>query len=209
MKAGVAFRIAAVAAVLAPALASAQQQTQPATPPPAQPAPQTPADTVGPRELRDFSLPGTTTRPAENPPAQQPSTPSEPPPRNQRKPSLPPRAKAPPGHAVQPAEPRGSSVTVALPPRDECRKYARVRAMHWSRKPADSLQSQPAIEPLPVPPAASQPAPADSSNWWLWIAALAVAALGIVAAFLWVRQRRRSVAEVGGALEAFVPPEPR
>jgi hypothetical protein len=109
---------------------------------------------------------------------------------------------------VRPAASRGSSVTVALPPPTSA-ESTQGQGNAVEPEPADSLQSQPAIEPLPVPPAASQPAPADKSNRWLWIVALAVAALGAVAAFLWVRQRRRSVAEVGGALEAFVPPEPR
>jgi len=210
MKAGVAFRIAAVAAVLAPALASAQQQTQPATPP-AQPAPQTstqtppPPDTVGPRELRDFSLPGTTTRPAEIPPAQpQPSPASDTPPATQAAPR---QAGTPP--APPPAAPRGSSVTVALPPPTRAVGAEETASAAEPEAPASGPQSQPAVEPIPVPPAASEPVPADDSNRWLWIIALAVAGLGVLAAFLSIRQRRRSVDEVGGALEAFVPPEPR
>ena len=208
MKAGVALRFAAVAVVLVPALASAQQQTQPATPP-VQPAPQTPPpDTVGPRELRDFSLPGTTTRPAETPPAQQPPAPSEPSSQapTETQPAAP--RQDPTRPAVQPAVPRGSSVTVALPPATRA-ESTQGQGNAVEPETADGLQSQPAIEPLPVPPAASAPAPADSSNRWLWMVALAVAGLGIFAAFLSIRQRRRSVEEVGGALEAFVPPEPR
>ena len=216
MKAGGALTI--VAMVVALGAAAARAQSQPQSQPPAQtqpqPAPQTPppADSVGPRELRDFSLPGTATRPADTAPAQQqPAAPAARPATNQPTAPAPsvatqgPRASAP---TSQPAQAGGQSVTVTLPPATPAVEPSN-KVLGDNSQASAPLESQPAIEPAAPPESATAPVEQEADDPWLWVLALAASAIGVAAAYLFLRQRRRSVDEVGAALEAFVPAEPR
>jgi len=68
---------AAAPLLLVPGLASAQDAAQPTTTPPA--ATNTPApDAVGPRELQNFSLPGTSTKTTDQPTAPAEASPAGP-----------------------------------------------------------------------------------------------------------------------------------
>ncbi|MFL6735204.1 MAG: hypothetical protein ACJ8EY_11000 [Sphingomicrobium sp.] len=213
MKAGVAFTIAALMALTGgAAYAQTQPQSQPAT---SQQTP--PADAVGPRELRDFSLPGTVTRPAETPPsAEQPAPATSrpaPTPAPTPAPSRPatgaPTTSRDTSAQGAPAGP-ARSVTVQVQPEDETGSAAASEAAAAdSVSPGAPLQSQPPLLPAPLPPAASMPAENDGSSSWLWVALLAAAAIGSAAVYLATRQRRQAVAGASRALETFVPAEPR
>jgi hypothetical protein len=177
----------ALGGLAAPSLVAQQTNTDVVTPAPA-PAP----DTVGPRELRDFSLPGTVTRPTA-PPASTTNT-TRP-------------AEASPSDAALPVRSRpvaetapSRSVTVALPPPDP---LAREPTLAPPVAEVAAPGSQPVIETA-VPPPASVPEVDGSGSWLPWLFALLVAG-GIAGLFLW-RQRnaaRLAYAE-GSRVEEFV-----
>lgn len=213
MKTGGALTIAAMVVALSSTTARAQTQpqTRPQTQAPAQsqpqPAPQAPppADTVGPRELRDFSLPGTATQPAATaPPQEQPPAPGTAQP-GQSGETPAPRTAAP---RTQPSD-TGRSVTVSLPPAMPALQPPGNEGVGDNGQAAAPLESQPAIEPVAPPESANAPVEQEADDPWLWVLAAAAAAIGVAAAFLFIRQRRRSADEASAALEAFVPAEPR
>jgi MYXO-CTERM domain-containing protein len=167
----------------------------------------TPAGTVGPAELRGFSLPGQrTTPPATVEPAPKAETPR-------------PATTTPPA-ATRPSETR-TAPTRTAPAAPRVAEPARSTA---PAAPAAPLPAEPeaaapsavptveqpvAADPLPVnvepqAPAAQQPpSPAETGWSWLWLAILAVLAL---AGFLALRRRRDSEHEAEAETEA---PEPR
>ncbi|GAA3996809.1 hypothetical protein [Sphingomonas humi] len=213
------FLILAAAMLGVPGAALAQTSTAPANV--VAPAPPPREGTVGPEQLRDFSLPGTRTAPA--PAAETPRASPAPPPVARTVPTVtaPTRATTP-----RPAEPR----TDATPPTE---RRARTEA-----QPAPTISTSPL--PLPPPTASSERQPAvteptaqiqlppvsvtqagseDSSSllpaWWPWALVAGLAGVGLA---LLLRQRRR--AETVGGVGEFervtaapaaplpLPPEP-
>ena len=174
----------ALASLALPPLAAQQATTNAVTPAPA-PAP----DTIGPGELRDFSLPGTVTRRTETPAA------GASPGNGTRQPETPPSDAAPLAVRSRPVpstEP-SRSVTVALPPPDP---LAQRPTLAPPVNEASTVASPPVIETVAPPPAAV-PAVDDSGSWLPWLFALVLAA-GIGAFFLWRQRNAGRLAYAGG-----------
>jgi len=200
MKAGSRFAVAAltVGLLLGPMPALAQNAAQPATNAPA-------PETIGPRELQDFSLNGTVTRPAETPsPTPRPQT----------------RQPAP-----APTERAGVSET----PRSAGSQRPAVPQASRSTEPTSSARASAgqalgfdmpgaATGPTGLPDSAPQPGfspEADSSQptvpvrnlpLWPWLALAAV--VGAAAAFLLWRRRSREALAGGPVADAYIAPEP-
>ena len=180
----------------------------------AQSAPDTTAnapasDAVGPRELQNFSLSGTVTRPADQPPAQTTRT-------------------APAAANIV------STETRPVPAREASRE-AKVETPNVARaaptaaapapKPAEVMAAAPpamaASVPAPAPAVAESPAsfPTDTASSTATLAPqrgfgilpwlLAAAVLGAGAAFLFFRNRSRHALAAGPQLDLFAPPEPQ
>jgi hypothetical protein len=205
LRLGIYLLAAGVALSPAPALA---QATQPATT-------NTPAtDAVGPRDLQNFSLQGTVTRPAEQ--AAPPAAEAPPAPRKVTQ-------TAPPA----PTEPRrtaGAPVPSAKAQRTET---APVQSSALAeRGPEPIRQTPPASSVTVALPAldndagrgsavavvpASDPSPgvlAPERKLALWPRLLAALALGVGGAFLLWRNRSREAFAGGPRFDAFVAPEP-
>lgn len=166
----------ATAPAQAPASAVAQNAVQPAPPPR--------EDVIGPDQLRDFSLNGTVTQPAE--PARS-SPPPGPPAGRQTEPAT--RSTAPAGATTDGARnarpPTAAtparSMTLELPPPSPAATGA-------PPAPAPSFSTQPNGAPPAMPAEATAP-PDAGPTLWPWLAGLLVVALGAFAfAF---RQRRQ------------------
>ena len=213
---------AAAAGLLATAPLAAQSTSAPATPTPTPtptPSPAPAGDVVGPPQLRDFNLNGTTTQPAPRPAPTATPTPTPAPeaaPRSTAAGATPPsrpRARPAPVAVSAPTErrptaaapdrnPAGDAVTVDLPPPS-------AGPMTPAPSFAPALPFEPEVQ-------AASPAAAEhaSGDWWPWLAALL--ALGLGAALLfWQRQRGRrdryaaDGAGLGGAVPLpAAPPEP-
>jgi hypothetical protein len=189
----------------------------------ATPVPPQGGNAVGPPQLRDFTLNGTVTQPAQPTPAPAPAprasaptttspeatppsgvSPSAPPSRT-RIPARTPPAPRPPADAALDRNPAAHAVTVDLPP-----------ATTAPILPEPSL-----AQPVDVAPAADRPlVPSGTpSNYWPWAAALLAVTLG--AAFLWWRRRQQAEEEalqaadhaelsaLIAARDAAPPPSPR
>ena len=194
MRAGLRFGIAAFAAWLAFAGAPTVAQDT------AAPATNTPAETIGPRELENFSLNGTVTRPA-------PAARTPPPARTTTAPTT-----------TRPAE---TSSAPAPRPRPSTSDPAPRQPSPTALPPADPLASPPTPAPSDLgPPVEAEPGfatattpvedlPADQpGNWLPWL--LALIALGAGAGFYFWRQRSRPrYATAGGLSDALMPAEPR
>lgn len=183
---------------LAPATALAQNTTEPAGGTPAN----TPAtNAIGPRELQNFSLPGTTTRPADQPATTTPTSP--------------PRMT--------------SSNTAGTRPAPALARRTPALRQPASTTPAPRPSTQSANSPTALPPAtgdvsAAAPQPAVSSavenlptpNGTLaserklsilpWLAAALALAGGTI--FLLWRRRPREAYAGGAEFDLFVAPEP-
>lgn len=198
MRAGLRFRTILLAGglFLSPLPALAQEATQPATT-------NTPAtDAVGPRELQDFSLPGTTTRPAEQPapapatsaPAAQAETASRAP---ANAPPVPPRR----------AQPRREEASAALQaPTTQAPAIATDKPEPLAQ-PTPAPATQAAFSPpetLPVAPAGIVESE-NKLNLLPWL----LAALALVggALFLFWRRRPREAFAGGPQVELFQAPE--
>lgn len=202
---GMAFGAAALALAAAPALA------QESPPPPAD----TPAtDSIGPRELQNYTIDGTVTRRAEPPPAQRPATSPRPPAPRATPPQAEPRAAAPP--ADRPNETR------TAPSRDPASASATERPRVAPRA-APASRPAPSVT-VPLPPldgrvsdsAATDSTPEPGSDpgnlasrpgfsAWPWL--LAALALVLGGLFLW-RSRARHAFAGGPQADAFVAPQP-
>lgn len=182
-------------------------------------------NTVGPPQLKDFSLPGQrTTPPVQQPPVRQPapepvtSTPARP------APSAAPPASQPATGAVR-REPRPTerpAVTAApasRPAQSAQRPATEPPAAETvpaaTPAPASPSQSGPSVAPVAAAPAAATPTPRSPINW-LWIGGAALLAL---LAFLGLRRfnamransRRRALREQRAAVraaETVAAPEP-
>jgi LPXTG-motif cell wall-anchored protein len=176
----------------------------------------TTGNTIGPPQLKDFSLPGqrttppatATPAPAVQPPVAAPRTP-------------PATASAPPAGRPAPA-PR----TEAPPPRSETAPTVATPApAPDTTEPVPEAAAPPPAELLPAPAPETAPAPTPAvaepqGSSWLWPAAGGALLLAL-AAFLLLRRRRSAAeresardaarGELGGMLAAAVPeraPEP-
>ena len=207
-------------AVLLTAVPAAAQNNSAATveiPPP--PAPR--ADTVGPEQLRDFSLPGTATRPTEQPAA--PARTGTPPPAAST-PQPQPRSDTGRTPAVTSSAAAPRTTTAPVPPAAE--PAPATPPNNSSPAPALTLDLPPPtpapdVAPVSAPPSLPEPEsePASSGSpfaVWPWVlAALAVAG----AALFWFRRRRGAESGRYGELAfagaapapepARVPPAPR
>ena len=198
MRAGLRFTTILLASgTMVPATAALAQNTTTAPPPAEAPA----TDAVGPRELQNFSLPGTRTRPADPTP------------------TVPVVNAPPPRTESSPAEPR--STASAPEPRAATRQVSQQRAAAPTRSvpvaaapPPSFTQATPTSFAPPALPATSEPqpiAPAAAASGglslWPWIAAALALALGGLF-LLWCRDHSRE--EFAGApqYDAFVAPEP-
>jgi hypothetical protein len=180
MKAGWRFGtiLLAMGAMLAPISALAQDTTQPAT----SNAPAT--DTIGPRELQNFSLPGTTTRPAD-PPATAPTTAA-------------PSRRTDTSRADTPTRPRAAVEAPA----------SRRADRELARAATPATQASPTIGGVAADaPASAQPIVAERKLWVMpWLLAAVALVVGI-AFLLWHRRPREAYAG-GPELDLFVAPEP-
>ena len=198
MKAGLRFGITAFAAGLAlgPAAALAQSAGQPATNSATTNTPA--ADTIGPRELQDFSLNGTVTRPAEPaaqvPPARpQPRAPGTQSASSRDSPQAPASARPPRAQAPAPAAGADAGRSLAL---DLPATAAGGAALASSPPP-------PAFTPA-ADTAPATLAPEQTLSLWPWLLLAAVA----IGAGLLLWRRRSRLAYAGGAADAYVAPEP-
>ena len=181
----------AASLALAPVAATAQTAQPSTTPPPA-------TDTIGPRELQNFSLGGTVTRQADTPPPA--ARPARQPPA-----MVATSAQRAPGRTAEPvrraAERSDSASRATQPP-------AATPSLSLTTTPA-----QPAPQPsftdaaLPPPSIDAPPAslaPEHNLMLWPWLLLAAVAG-GAVALLLW---RRRSREAFAGEVDAYVAPDP-
>jgi hypothetical protein len=204
MRANLRFRtvFAAAGLLLVPGLASAQDAAQPATTAPAAtnaPAPQA----VGPRELQNFSLPGTSTRSAE-----QPTTPAAT--NSATENSAPEESASPSAAPVRRTAPTRRAATVIPSP-------APAQPPLATGNPASSAAVTTTATALPLSaiaaPEAPQPTtgtdtPVAGNNLSIlpWI--LAALALAGGTLFLLWRRRPREALAAGTEFDPFVPPEP-
>lgn len=194
---GTAFGVAALAFATVPARA---QETPP---PPADP----PAETIGPRELENFSINGTVTREAEPPPAQRPATVPRP-----RAPSAPETEKrASPGPAVdlsaRSGGTRNSSPVASTRSGDApiaARRPQPSPSVTMPLPPLDGRVSAPSPELAAPPNSEGTRAPGQRFTAWPWLLALLAVVLGGL--FLW-RSRSRPAFAGGPATDAFVAPQ--
>jgi hypothetical protein len=221
MRAGLRLAGALVAGALALAPAVALAQAAPTTNTPA-------TDAVGPRELQNFSLSGTVTRPADQTPA--PTTRRAPAPR-QAQANVPPTTSTAP--ATAPATSRVAAAALDQPNRSEVAANAAPPQPQRTREPLrqsapaasvtvalphlDSAAGQSSADAGSVPPsatpaAAPEPEPAGTLapehklSFLPWL--LAAMALGAGGAFLFWRNRARPAFAGGPQIDAFVAPEP-
>jgi hypothetical protein len=212
LRLGVAIAAAALALGQAPALAQSAPAETSNTPA---------ADAIGPRELQNFSLPGTVTRPPAETPAPTVAPPA-------------PRSPAP----SRPAETASSRPTAApegRPPASAPAPERLARAASPAPAPTAEPQAQsPSVSSITVdlPPAASAgarqstaaavPASAPAFSdvdagdaglaadhrfaFWPWL--LAAMALGAGAAFLFWRRNGREAYAAGPRFDTFVAPGP-
>jgi len=187
---------------LVPAAALAQNTTEPATT-------NTPAtDAVGPRELQNFSLPGTKTRPADQPVAT--PVPQIPQARTEASPPIPvppvPRSARRTESSRQ-LQQRASATFAA--PSSTTQSPATSTAQLLPNAGSATAALQPTFSPPPVPPLAqpnSVPAPDRETNLLPWL--VAVLALAAGGAFLLWRRRPREAFARSAEFDLFAPSEP-
>jgi LPXTG-motif cell wall-anchored protein len=165
------------------------------------------SNTIGPPQLKDFTLPGQrTTPPAETPP---PATTTTPPPAATPPPRTPPVA-TPPVERDRPAEP--------APIRDTAPAEPAPTAALPLPQPAAPIDTAP---PPPVPAAPAPEVPEPQSGGWQWPVAGGAALVLLLGGLLLLRRRRAEAAlerareaargELGGVLRTPEPapvPEP-
>ena len=196
MRAGLRFGIAAFAAALAlagpPALA--QETTAPAT--------NTPTNAIGPRELENFSINGTVTRPAPAAPIRTVPAPGPTPRTTTRAPETGPAPVPRAGPMTRgSASPRAPSVTEALPPAD-------ALSAPPTPAPVDlgpEFEAQPGFASTPTPiEDVSGDQQGDSMPWLLALILLGAGA-GLYA---WRQRSRSSYATAAGVSDALATAEP-
>jgi hypothetical protein len=186
---------------MVPATAAVAQTTTAAPPPSETPA----TDAVGPRELQNFSLPGTRTRPADPAPAAPVLNP--PPPRADDTPAQARTATAAPRPAptretTQQAAPvRTAPMAIATP-------STSPDVAPTNAEPAPATYGPPQLPTTSAPPP-NAPATATPSSFslWPWIAAAIALAVGGLFLF-WRRHHNREEFAGGPQFDMFVAPEP-
>lgn len=175
------------------------------------------ADAVGPKELQNFSLSGTVTRPADQPPQRTAATPpASGTPAASRAASVGTEAprSAPPRKTAQTAIPvRTASSEVAPPIAHPPERngqatsspswVAALPPLELPPAPTGSLAALPAAAPAFTPELESAP---HGLTLWPWL--LAALALGAGGAFLFWRSRSREAFADGPHLDLFSAPEP-
>ncbi len=206
---GGAFLAIAAAAMPAPATSQTAEQDAQSNAPAAQP--------VGPRELQNFNLQGTVTRPADPAPAPRASAPATRPPAASRSTTAETRTVAPArasAETVAEAPPSSSARTAsgASPRTPQARSEApSLSSVTVSLPPADSVSGTTvtpaaASSDFAADPDAGTFAPAQGPSLWPWL--LAAVALGAGGAFLFWRRSSREAFAGGPQVDAFVAPEP-
>jgi len=189
---------------LAPAPVPAQNTTEPATT-------NTPAtDSVGPRELQNFSLPGTTTRPGEQAPVVAPAVPA-PQPRTETAQPVAKSTSATPARRTASRETPAQPVATSIAPPPETQAPAPSGA-----RPLPNGKATAALQPSfgpPLPSAMNQEQPSSALppernvNFLPWL--IAALALGGGVAFLLLRRRpREASAGAGAEFDLFTHPAP-
>ena len=203
------------ALALAPSVALAQE-----TPPPSE----TPAtDAIGPRDLQNFSLNGTVTRPADRPAVTQPA-PQAPQARTQSRSATP--ATQTPTAPIRASESRSTAAPSAQqqtasadpqpaqtePVREPPRQSPASSSVTVALPQVNTITGTPAATPTASPsdfapePATGTLAPEHKFPVLPWL--LAALALGAGGAFLFWRNRTRTAFAGGPQVDAFVPPVP-
>lgn len=182
-------RIAAIAATLA--------LLAPAAPSLAQNSAGNSAETIGPEQLRNFSLGGNVTRPAEPSPA-----PARPAPEAGRT-AAPPAADPPPAAIARQTDPSPATAGSATPRPDQPSRSVTMELPQAAPSdqpaatpgsPGPPLSSQPGLAPPVLPPVASVPVD-DGPSLLPWLAA----ALGLGLAALYYASRKRPALSAPGA----------
>ncbi|MEO7241148.1 MAG: hypothetical protein ABIW16_07080 [Sphingomicrobium sp.] len=210
MRAGLRFGMAAAVALAfgqTPALA------QDAAPPPPVAAPADNGDTVGPRELQNFSLNGSVTRRADTPPEPAPTTsppaPTQTPSRQAQNSAPPSRTVASPvAVAPRPQQP----VPTARPsPAPNSATLPSVGSTTVTLPPADRLSVPQVAYPEPsLGPDAEAAAPEASGGSFSplpWLLAL-LALAGAAGWYFWRQRTHAEPAFAGASVEAFIAPRP-
>jgi hypothetical protein len=185
--------IGGAALALAPVVARAQAAPPAATTTPA-------PDTVGPRELQNFSLGGTVTRQADTPPPPA-ARPARRPATDTATAQLPPAVDTPADRPARRVAERAAAETPAP------QATAPATTLSLTTTPAQAAP-QPSFTDAALPPsteaAPASLAPEHSLILWPWLLLAAVAG-GAIALLLW---RRRSREAFAGEVDAYVAPEP-
>ena len=202
MKAGLRLGLAMATAglALAPAPLLGQSTSAPPANPPA-------SEAIGPRELQNFSLNGTVTKPAEAPAVVAPGTSRAQPPRpaTNRTASATPN-DAPAAGATRPASEPSRTASVSRANRPANTGAPPSLAFSPATEATAGSAPQPGFAPAPIAVPTASLAPESGPTLWPWL--LLAAILGGGGAFL-LRRRRSSEALAGGpSVEAFVAPEP-
>ena len=201
MRAGLRFTTILLAlGTLLPATAVAQNTAAPATT-------ETPAtDAVGPRELQNFSLPGTRTRPADPTPAI--PVVNAPPPRTDSAPTETRTVTAAPAPRLAPT--RETSRAPSSNQTAPVVAAASTTPDLTQTRPTPAPFASPTLPPASVPQPIEPVVPAAATGGlalWPWIAAALALALGGLFLF-WRRHHTREEFVHGPQFDAFVAPEP-
>lgn len=187
--------------LIQPAIAAAQETPSSTSNTPA-------TDAVGPRELQNFSLPGTVTRPADQPATGTPAR------------TTPPPAARSPEAATETARParRATPAEERAAPSSQTAQATVPRASTPIEQPLPAPTISPGLPPATSTPLATAPStfapePEASSSrsgglkFLPWL--LAALALGAGGAFLFYRSRSRPALAGGAPIDLFVAPEPK
>ena len=202
MRAGLRFTTILLAfGIVFPATATVAQNTTAATPPPETPA----TDAVGPRELQNFSLPGTRTRPADPAPTAPGVT--APPPRVDNAPAQAPTATATPRRAPTRATTQ-QSAAIRTAPVETTTPSTTPDVAPTQAQPAPVAFAPPQLPTTATPPSiAPATAGPDGLSLLPWIAAaMALAAGGLF--LFWRRHHGREELAGGPQFDMFVAPDP-
>lgn len=202
MRANLRFKtvFAAAGLLLVPGLASAQDAAQPATTAPAATNTSAP-QAVGPRELQNFSLPGTSTRSAD-----QPTTPAATSPATEN--SAPEESASPSAAPVRRTTPTRQAAAVIPSPTPAQPPLASGNPASSAAVTTTATALSPSAIATPAAPTTDTGTPAAGNDLSIlpWI--LAALALAGGTLFLLWRRRPRGALAAGTEFDLFVPPEP-